>query len=81
MKYLRLFQDQNAGKLFADEAAAMYERAVTTHLKDNMLLYFAYADFEEGRTKHEKVHSIYKRLITIESVDPTLVSLNSEMYY
>ena len=30
--------DQNAGKLFADEAAAMYERAVTTHLKDNMLL-------------------------------------------
>ena len=42
-----MFQDQNAGKLFADEAAAMYERAVTTHLKDNMLLYFAYADFEE----------------------------------
>ena len=42
-----LSQDQNAGKLFADEAAAVYERAITTLLKDNMLLYFAYADFEE----------------------------------
>jgi len=25
----------------------MYERAVTTLLKNNMLVYFAYADFEE----------------------------------
>ena len=40
-------QDQNSGKVFADEAAAIYERAITTLLKNNMLLYFAYADFEE----------------------------------
>ena len=33
--------------MFADEAAAIYERAITTLLKNNMLLYFAYADFEE----------------------------------
>ena len=33
--------------MFADEAAAIYERAITTLLKQNMLLYFAYADFEE----------------------------------
>ncbi len=46
-----MFQDQNAGKLFADEAAAIYERAITTLLKNNMLLYFAYADFEEVRNK------------------------------
>lgn len=37
----------NAGKLFSDEAAAIYERAITTSLKKNMLIYFAYADFEE----------------------------------
>ena len=40
-------QDQNAGKMFADEAAALFERAITTTMKGNMLLYFAYADFEE----------------------------------
>lgn len=33
--------------MFADEAAAIYERAITTLLKQNSLLYFAYADFEE----------------------------------
>ncbi len=44
-----IFQDQNAGKLFADEAAAVYERSITSLLKSNMLLYFAYADFEEVR--------------------------------
>ena len=41
------FQDQNAGKLFADEASSIYERSITSLLKENMLIYFAYADFEE----------------------------------
>jgi len=36
-----------SGKLFADEAAGLYERATTTVLKNCTLLYFAYADFEE----------------------------------
>jgi len=36
-----------SGKVFADEAAGLYERATTTVLKNCMLLYFAYADFEE----------------------------------
>lgn len=60
--------------VFADDAAAMYERALNL-LKNNMMLYFAYADYEEGRCKYPKVHSIYKKLISLESVDPTLVSL------
>ncbi|ELT99142.1 hypothetical protein CAPTEDRAFT_164574 [Capitella teleta] len=63
----------NSGKLFADEAAAMYERAITATLKCNMLIYFAYADFEESRLKFEKVHNIYKRLIAMTDLDPTLV--------
>ena len=33
--------------MFADEAGSIYERAVTTLMKNNMLVYFAYADFEE----------------------------------
>ncbi|KAI0232191.1 Cleavage stimulation factor subunit 3 [Lamellibrachia satsuma] len=68
--------DQNTGKLFADEAAAMYERAITTILKANMLNHFAYADFEEGRMKYEKVHSIYKKLIAITETDPTLTYIH-----
>ncbi|XP_071113458.1 cleavage stimulation factor subunit 3-like [Haliotis cracherodii] len=64
--------DQNAGKMFADEAAAIYERAISSLMKKNMLLYFAYADFEEGRMKYDKVHNIYKKMIAIEDVDPTL---------
>lgn len=59
--------------MFADEAAAIYERAITTLMKSNMLLFFAYADFEEGRMKYEKVHTIYKRLLAMQDVDPTLV--------
>ncbi|XP_041351773.1 cleavage stimulation factor subunit 3-like [Gigantopelta aegis] len=64
--------DANAGKLFADEAAAIYERAISSLMKQNMLLYFAYADFEESRMKYEKVHNIYKKLLDIPDVDPTL---------
>ncbi|KAK6169592.1 hypothetical protein SNE40_020613 [Patella caerulea] len=68
--------DQNAGKMFADEAAAIYERAISTLMKTNMLIYFSYADFEEGRMKFEKVHSIYKKFIAFDDVDPTLAYIH-----
>ncbi|XP_049793735.1 protein suppressor of forked [Schistocerca nitens] len=64
--------DVTAAKLFSDEAAAVYERATASLLKKNMLLYFAYADFEEGRLKYEKVHQIYGRFLEIPDIDPTL---------
>lgn len=57
---------------FADDTAAMYERGINL-LKSNIMLYFAYADYEEGRCKYAKVHSIYKKLISMDNVDPTLV--------
>uniref|UniRef100_A0A158QHI6 Suf domain-containing protein n=1 Tax=Rodentolepis nana TaxID=102285 RepID=A0A158QHI6_RODNA len=63
--------EQTMALVFADDAAAMYERALNL-LKNNMMLYFAYADYEEGRCKYVKVHSIYKKLISLEGVDPTL---------
>uniref|UniRef100_A0A8B9RI48 Cleavage stimulation factor, 3' pre-RNA, subunit 3 n=1 Tax=Astyanax mexicanus TaxID=7994 RepID=A0A8B9RI48_ASTMX len=67
--------DMNNAKLFSDEAANIYERAISTLLKKNMLLYFSFADYEESRMKYEKVHSIYNRLLAIEDIDPTLVRL------
>ncbi|KAJ8869656.1 hypothetical protein PR048_028649 [Dryococelus australis] len=64
--------DVNSAKLFSDEAATIYERATASLLSKNMLLYFAYADFEEGRLKYEKVHQIYSRFLDISDIDPTL---------
>lgn len=64
--------DVNASKLFSEEAANMFERATSTLLNKNMLLYFAYADYEEGRLKYEKVHQIYNKYLEITDVDPTL---------
>lgn len=46
-------QDMNNSKLFSDEAANIYERAIGTLLKKNMLLYFAFADYEEVRVHYE----------------------------
>ncbi|CAH8876113.1 unnamed protein product [Trichobilharzia szidati] len=63
--------DQATARQFANETAAMYERAIAL-LKTNMMLYFAYADYEEGRCKYAKVHSIYKKLVSLENIDPTL---------
>ncbi|KAH0620859.1 hypothetical protein JD844_021705 [Phrynosoma platyrhinos] len=72
--------DMNNAKLFSDEAANIYERAISTLLKKNMLLYFAYADYEESRMKYEKVHSIYNRLLAIEDIDPTLEDSKGKVY-
>ncbi|CAH8634485.1 unnamed protein product [Schistosoma intercalatum] len=63
--------DQTTARQFANDTAAMYERAIAL-LKTNMMLYFAYADYEEGRCKYAKVHSIYKKLVSLENIDPTL---------
>ncbi|CAH1114072.1 unnamed protein product [Psylliodes chrysocephalus] len=64
--------DVNASKLFSEEAANMFERATSSLLSKNMLLYFAYADYEEGRLKYEKVHQIYNKYLEIDDIDPTL---------
>ncbi|KAH0550208.1 protein suppressor of forked isoform X1 [Cotesia glomerata] len=64
--------DVNAAKNLSDEAATMFERATNTLLAKNMLLYFAHADFEEGRVKYEKVHQIYQKYLDIPDIDPTL---------
>lgn len=47
----------NNSKLFSDEAANIYERAIGTLLKKNMLLYFAFADYEEVSVRfHSKLN-------------------------
>ena len=67
--------DVNAAKNLSDDAATMFERATSTLLSKNMLLYFAHADFEEGRVKYEKVHQIYQKFLDIADINPTLVRI------
>lgn len=66
-----------AARAFGDEASNILERAISGVLSRNALLYFAYADFEEGRMKYDKVHQMYNKFLSIPDVDPTLVSYNS----
>lgn len=46
-KWKYLFQDMQSGQKLWEEAVALYERATSTFLKNNLLLHFSYADFEE----------------------------------
>ena len=46
-----ILQDMQGSKVLGDDAAALYERAITGLMKHSMLLYFAYADFEEVTKK------------------------------
>lgn len=65
-------QDAKTANQIAEEIAALYDRATNSILRENMLLYFAYADYEEERMKFEKVHAIYEKYIALPNVDPTL---------
>jgi cleavage stimulation factor subunit 3 len=64
--------DMNGGKKLGDDAADLYRRATSILMKNNPLIHFAYANFEEGRGKTEKCHSIYTKLTDLADQDPTL---------
>ncbi|XP_037072313.1 protein suppressor of forked-like [Pollicipes pollicipes] len=64
--------DVNGAKLISDDIATVFERATQGPMRRCMLIYFAYADFEETRMSNEKVHKIYSSLIDVEDIDPTL---------
>nr|CAG4641502.1 EOG090X026K [Eurycercus lamellatus] len=64
--------DLTASKNLAEEVAAVYERAINGPLSHNGLLYYAYADYEEGRIKYDKAHQIYTKYLEQHDIDPTL---------
>uniref|UniRef100_A0A183CKR1 mRNA guanylyltransferase n=1 Tax=Globodera pallida TaxID=36090 RepID=A0A183CKR1_GLOPA len=77
------FQQQAAQKLaekgdvklstvMLSDVIKLYERAISGLMKDNQMLHFAYADFEEEKRRFENAKKIYDRLLACESVDPTL---------
>ncbi|CAK5012823.1 unnamed protein product [Meloidogyne enterolobii] len=50
----------------------LYEKAVSGLMKSNQMLHFAYADFEEERRKYDNAKKIYDRLLSQQSVEPSL---------
>lgn len=85
-EYANYLEDQ--AKLFSDketeiskrllrEEATLFERAIKGLMKGNLLIHFAYADFEESRNDKKKALEIYNNLIEAgsqdESIDLTLV--------
>lgn len=70
----RLFSDRGEtahAKRFLDEAATLYERATQTYMRSSMLIYFAYADFEEQRLNVDKARAIYTRLLDVNEANLT----------
>jgi len=68
--------DVNISKQLLEDTASVYERAISTIMRSNMLIHFAYADFEESRNRKEKASEIYNRLLDNkdnDKFDPTLV--------
>jgi len=72
-KLLQKNGDTLNSKKLLDQCSSVYERAVTSQMmRENQLLQFAYADFEESRGRTEKCHEIYRNLLKIKDQDHTL---------
>jgi len=72
--------DANLSKRFLDETSSLYERATRTYMRSNMLIHFAYADFEEYRLNVDKARAIYNRLLDVNEAnlkDPTLAYIQA----
>lgn len=52
----------------------LYEKAISSLHAKNLILYLAFADFEEQQLRTQNAHEIYKKFLAQEDVDPTLVN-------
>ena len=57
----------------SDQVVALYEKAISNLHAKNLILYLAFADFEEQQMRIPSAHKIYKDFLSQEDVDPTLV--------
>ncbi|KAH9493981.1 Cleavage stimulation factor subunit 3 [Dermatophagoides farinae] len=66
--------DMNHHKALQEDVASVYDRATSTLLKENILLHFSYADFEESRNRKDESIKIYEKLLHIKTIgfNPTL---------
>ncbi|CAF3545443.1 unnamed protein product [Adineta steineri] len=72
--------DVNLTKRFRDETSNLYQHAIQTYMSSNILIHFAYADFEESCFNIDKARAIYNRLLDINVAnlkDPTLAYIQA----
>ena len=60
-------------KIMSDQVVALYEKAISSLHAKNLILYLAFADFEEQQMRIPSAHKIYKDFLSQEDIDPTLV--------
>lgn len=65
--------DQQNGKVMAEEANSIYERATSGPLQNNTMLHFSWADYLESRMKADQSKEVYEKLLATQHIDPTLV--------
>lgn len=76
---VKLLSDKEVelSKKLLKEEAALFDRAIKGLMKHNLLIHFAYADFEEMRNDKKKALEIYTNLVEVghenEQIDLTLV--------
>ena len=62
-------------KTMYDQVVALYEKAISSLHAKNLIIYLAFADFEEQQMRASSAHDIYKKFLSQEDVDPTLVNI------
>lgn len=65
-------KDGDLVKRLLKELTALYERAIKGMMKNNLLIHFAYADFEELRNDKKKALDIYNNLLDVAMEDNSL---------
>lgn len=69
----RHLSQRNCKKITVEEVNNIYERALSAGLENCPLIHFSYADLEESRKNYDRVHSIYKKALKVQSIETTLV--------
>jgi len=64
--------DVDNAKTISDQISTLYEKAISNLHAKNLILYLAFADFEEQQMKTENAHELYKKFLAQDGVDPTL---------
>jgi hypothetical protein len=54
------------------EASYLYERAINTYMRNNLLIHLVYSDFEEIRGCYQKCYEIYEKCLQNVNIDATL---------
>ena len=56
-----------------EQVVALYEKAISNLHAKNLIIYLAFADFEEQQMRTQNAQEIYQKFLAQEDIDPSLV--------